>query len=478
MADSSLFSGLANTKARTFVILFGAIIAVGVGIAIFRGNKDTQDSLAKQSSQTVAVPSSIKATPGNVVPEKYRELQMQENERRAQEALEKKTSAIPTIIGAVGDPASKENADAAALEAALKGQDQKLQVGMEGVGFTNTNVFAKSPQEKAREDQEARLKEQRDRLEKMRLDKEKQAELERQNRLAEQQKREYQEAVNKIQTNMKNYAQGAHAEWSKFTPQQYVQGYYADKTRPKPGEKGAQGEGSQSGTTVEGVGQGGSRERAITPSGGIFSLPGDVRSRKQRVYVKAGTIMYGVLETSVNSDEPGPVLASIVSGKYAGSRLIGAFKHQGQQESIIISFDKMAVPKRTKSLDVDVVAIDTETARTALASDVDKHYLLRYGSLFASSLMAGYAKAISNEGTTTVSPLTGTTTTTTPPLDNKEKLLVALGQVGTEWGNQTKALFTTPYTVTVDKGTSVGLLFLSDVEVSDDSEGKTNGRRE
>lgn len=463
---SGLLAGLANARTRTFIIFFGAVVIIGLAIAIFRSGKNEEDPLAKQGSQAVAVPSTIKATPGNVVPERYRELQMQENERRAQEALQKKTSAIPTIIGAVSDP-GKDKVDTAALEAALKGPDQKLQVGMEGGDFAASDLIAKNPRDKAREEQEARLKEQRDRLEKMRLDKERQAEAERQRRIAERQQQEYKDAVQKIQTNMKNYAQGAHSEWSKFSPQQYVQGVLADKARPKPGEEDQAIIVAQSG----GASRSGSKEKNITSIGS--RIASEVRARKQRVYIKAGTIFYAVLETAVNSDEPGPVLATVVSGKYAGSRLIGGFKHQNQQESIIISFTKMSVPKRSKSIDVDAVAIDTETARTALASDVDHHYLLRYGSLFASSLLAGYGKAISQQGTTTVSPLTGTTTTSTPPLDNQEKLLVALGQVGTEWGNQTKPYFYTPYTVTVDKGTSVGLLFLSDVDITDESEGKT-----
>ncbi len=39
--------------------------------------------------------------------------------------------------------------------------------------------------------------------------------------------------------------------------------------------------------------------------------------------IKAGTIMFAVLDTAVNSDEPGPILATMVSGKYKGAKLIG-----------------------------------------------------------------------------------------------------------------------------------------------------------
>jgi hypothetical protein len=55
-------------------------------------------------------------------------------------------------------------------------------------------------------------------------------------------------------------------------------------------------------------------------------------------------------------------------------------------------------------------------------------------------------------------------------LDNKQIFEEALGELGTQWGQQIRPYFnSTPYTVTVDKGTSVGLLFLSDVEVTEES---------
>jgi intracellular multiplication protein IcmE len=158
----------------------------------------------------------------------------------------------------------------------------------------------------------------------------------------------------------------------------------------------------------------------------------------------------------------------VVSGKYNGAKLIGSFQHQAQQTAITISFNQMTVPKRIHSFSVSVVAIDPDTARTALATDYDRHLLQRYGSLFASSFLQGYGQAIAQQGTTTTSPLTGTTTTTTPPLDGKQQIQVALGEVGKQWSQQIKPYFNTPYTVTVDQGTSVGLLFLSDVEVTDE----------
>ncbi len=438
-------AGLSNAKTRTFVILFGTVILAGVGIAIMRsGNNGPADNLSKQGSQTAEIPSSIRSTPGSVVPEKYRELQEVENERRAQDALKKKSSAIPTIIGAI---ANDSNSPETLVDQAF---GPKLEAG--GAGF------GKSAADKAREDQEARIKQQRDKLEQDRLAKEQADQAQRARLAAEALEKDRlakaQADVQKLANQMKAYASGAYSDWNKISQQAYVRGELADKEYK-----------IETLTTTTTTTQTPANATRITRSGSPSSR---LRVAKPRLYIKAGSVLFGVLDTSVNSDEPGALLATVVSGKYTGAKMVGNFTHQAQQESVLINFTQMSIPKYAKSITVQAVAIDPDTARTALASDVDKHYLLRYGMLFASSFISGYGKAIASQGTTTTSPLTGATTSTTPPLSNKQIFEEALGEFGTQLGQATRPYFNTPYTVTVDQGTAVGILFLSDVELSSD----------
>ncbi len=460
--SSNLISGLSNSKTRTFVILFGAVIVVGIGIAVLRGGKKSEDMLSKQGSQAIAVPSSIRATPGNAVPEKYQELQKAENERRVQEAIQKKTSAIPTIIGAIADTTGKENPDALAIDAALKNQsNQKLLIGeaAEG-GFAGGGMaFGKSPQEKAREAQEARMREQQARLDKQRADQERQKELDRQRKLAQQQEKEYQAEVQRISNQMKSYVSGAYTEWSKYPAQQYVTGELANKQfkRSQPDFITTDNRGV---TTTSGG------ATTITRPGSASSRVGAPSRKKQ--FIKAGTILFAVMDTAVNSDEPGPVLATIVSGKFAGAKVMGSFQHAAQQESVIITFETLSLAKKDKTISIRAFAIDPDTARTALASDVNHHYLQRYGSLFASSFIQGYGQAVQSQGqTTTVSPF-GSVTTTQPPLDNKQIFFAAMGELGKQWSAAIKPYFNTPYTVTVDQGASLGILFMGDVDFVED----------
>jgi len=519
----NLFANVKNAKTRTFVILFGAIIVIGIAVAITRNRSANQDPLSKQGSQAVAVPTSIQSTPGSTVSEQYRELQIAENDRRAQDALKKKTSAIPTIIGAISEN-SQTGSDQSlnSLESALKdrqkgqGQGQGNGLGA-NAGFAGTDAFGsangpgggvggpgggangmaggqqglgsnaganaagnnpfgnasglggnaglgglgggKSPQEIAREQQEAKIREQRERLDKMREEKEAQKrreqELKAQQTQEEQERKAYEASVQKMAGQMKGYAQGAYSEWSKYPVQVFVQGDLATKKKSSPAdEKSAAGANKNEATH----GAGNTKSKTQAGPGGV---------QKPKTIIKAGTVLFGIMDTAVNSDENGPILATVVSGKYQGSKLIGSFQHGGQQEAIVVSFTQMSIPKATNSFSVQAVAIDPDTARTALASDVDRHYLLRYGSLFASAFLTGYANAIQQQGsTTTTSPLTGATTTSYPPLDNRQIFLSALGQVGTQWGQATRTYFNTPYTVTVDQGAAIGVLFLSDIDVS------------
>jgi intracellular multiplication protein IcmE len=178
----------------------------------------------------------------------------------------------------------------------------------------------------------------------------------------------------------------------------------------------------------------------------------------------AGTILYAVLDTAVNSDEPGPVMATIIEGKYTGAKLLGqmtTFPPYGQK--VMLSFNVMILPRNKKSLTVNAVAIDPNTARTALSTSTDNHYLMRFGSLFAASFLQGYGQALIQSGQTVMqTPIS--VTTSTPKLDPGEKVMVALGNVGTQFGSLLQQNFTRQPTVKVSSGTGIGILFMNDVQ--------------
>lgn len=186
--------------------------------------------------------------------------------------------------------------------------------------------------------------------------------------------------------------------------------------------------------------------------------------------IKAGSVMFAVLDTAVNSDEPSPVMATIIQGPLKGAKLLGGLQLVGQK--VILSFQTISIPKMEKSISLSAVAIDPETARTAVATDVDNHYMLRYGTLFASSFISGMAQAISESGSSTVITPFGISQSH-DEYSTSEKVAIGMGEVGKQYSQTLKQNFNTPPTVKVASGTGLGILFMQDLSVPVETVSKT-----
>jgi intracellular multiplication protein IcmE len=188
-----------------------------------------------------------------------------------------------------------------------------------------------------------------------------------------------------------------------------------------------------------------------------------------KIIIKTGDVLFAVIDTSVNSDEPGPILATIVSGKLKGAKLIGSFNLPTNANKMIISFNTMSVPGAKSSTSISAYAIDANTARTALSSDTNHHYLLRYGSLFASSFLEGFGNAFQSANTTITIGGSGSGNNTTTIQGGGagqsalENAVIGLATVGKNWGQVAQTLVNRPTTVQVYSGTGIGVLFTQDL---------------
>lgn len=179
--------------------------------------------------------------------------------------------------------------------------------------------------------------------------------------------------------------------------------------------------------------------------------------------IKAGAVLYAVLDTAVDSDYPDtPVMATLVSGDYKGAKLLGSIKTVKNGQRVMLVFNLMTMDAWPTGVTVNAFAIDPDSARSAVATSVDNHYMLRYGSLFASSFLQGLGQAVQESGTT-VSSDTGVVTQSTANLNTQETILVALGQVGQSASGEVAKLQGTPPTVKVKAGIGIGVLFMADV---------------
>lgn len=183
--------------------------------------------------------------------------------------------------------------------------------------------------------------------------------------------------------------------------------------------------------------------------------------------IKAGTVLFGVLDTAVNSDYPdSPVMVTIVEGRYKGAKLLGKLVATkgvtGQMDRIALNFSKMNMDEWPASKSINAFAIDPDTARSVMASSVDYHYLQRFGAMFATSFLQGYGNAILTSGSTQTTGIFGTSSVH-PNLSPGQKIGAALGQVGQTIGAATANYINRPPTVRVDSGVGLGILFMSDI---------------
>ncbi|KTD32758.1 protein IcmE (DotG) [Legionella nautarum] len=254
----------------------------------------------------------------------------------------------------------------------------------------------------------------------------------------------YQQKIQQRTSQMLGTANQSLNAWQKVTTQTYVSGNEEKK---------------KSSTTTE-------IHQSSMPSG-----PGtegeNAPIRPQGAIIKTGDVLFAVLDTSVNSDEPGPILATIVSGKLRGAKLIGSFNLPTNAEKMVISFNTMSVPGAPKTTSISAYAIDPNTARTALSSKTNHHYLLRYGSLFASSFLEGFGNAFQSANTTvTIGGTGGGQNVTVQNGIGRSALqnaVIGLATLGKAWGQVAQQQFSTPTTVEVYSGTTLGILFTQDV---------------
>lgn len=194
---------------------------------------------------------------------------------------------------------------------------------------------------------------------------------------------------------------------------------------------------------------------AVTTSTASSRMP-----RPQPVILaQPGHISFAVLDTSIKSTEPGPVMATIEDGRFSGAKLLGGYvRHAGR---VVVEFNEMTL--HHQSYPIQAVAITTDTARTALSTYTNYHVLYRYGWLIGASLLEGVTNALQYANTDTY--LTGSGVgVVSQQLSNGQIAASAIGNVGTVLAPIMEKRFDTPPTVHVTAGTGVGILFMKPVE--------------
>lgn len=179
---------------------------------------------------------------------------------------------------------------------------------------------------------------------------------------------------------------------------------------------------------------------------------------KGPILAQPGHISFGELLTAMNSNEPGPVEAEIVSGRFQGAKLLGGFKRE--KDRLVIQFNEMTW--NHQSYAISAYAINAKTARTYVATSVNHHTLARWGSLIAASFLGGVDNALDMANTNET--LGNGYAVVTQQLTDGEIPMYAAGNVGNVLTPILAKRFNEPPTVREAQGAPIGLLFMKPVQ--------------
>ena len=164
------------------------------------------------------------------------------------------------------------------------------------------------------------------------------------------------------------------------------------------------------------------------------------------------------------------MIATIISGPLKGAKVIGSATIQNTE--LKVAFSKINFGSTTGVF--NATAIDAETAESIINGNKDKHYLERYGLLFATSFMEGIGDAVladiegkreaaaANQSTVDANgnPLPVTYETT----NWGDRAIAALSDVGDTINTAAIAEYNSipELTITVPAGKLIGILLTSD----------------
>lgn len=152
----------------------------------------------------------------------------------------------------------------------------------------------------------------------------------------------------------------------------------------------------------------------------------DAAERKGKLVVSAGSIYYAQMLTEANSDVPGPIMAQVLTGPFAGGRAIGEF--QTTRNYLIVSFKTIAF--KNKNIAVNILALDPESTLGGVATEVDPRYFSRVLLPAAAAFLSEYGKVISTPSSTVAvtGASGGTTTTDTQKPTTKDAMYAGIGE--------------------------------------------------
>ena len=187
----------------------------------------------------------------------------------------------------------------------------------------------------------------------------------------------------------------------------------------------------------------------------------------------AGETVAAVLNMAINTDTAGPVKATILNGPLKGGVLLGTVARNGYTATA--TFTTLSFPGKGVSIPINAVNFDTEQGTVGNADSVNRHLMVRYAVKPLMAALVGIGDAFAKaQQTTDVSTIGNTSVVTTGSGTLSDRAIGAIG-VGalSEQIKSDAALLGVSPTVKVNMGSTIGIIFMSDVIYSPGQTNKT-----
>lgn len=203
-------------------------------------------------------------------------------------------------------------------------------------------------------------------------------------------------------------------------------------------------------------------------TGNSAAYRGDEAATDGRLIVPAGSVYYAQMLMEANSDIPGPIMAQVLTGPFAGGRAIGTF--ETYRDHLAIRFKTVAI--RNRQFTVDILALDPDTTLGGVVTEVDPRYFSRVLMPAAAAFIKAYGETLSEPAsTTTVTGGTGTSVTTNEQEENdsRDAMYAGIGEAADRVGRYVdEEASSIKRLVRVAVGTPIGLFFVSAVRDNED----------
>jgi intracellular multiplication protein IcmE len=199
----------------------------------------------------------------------------------------------------------------------------------------------------------------------------------------------------------------------------------------------------------------------LNASGMQQMAPQEPLPEPAKIVLPAGTVAYSQLLSEANTDAKSPILGQILDGKFKGARIIGSFT--ANDRYILMTFSRMTL--KNKSYSINAVALNPDTNLAGMRTHYDGRYFRRIVLPAAAEFVEGLGSAIADDTQSTNVSLTGGTVITEKDnLDVKQELGRGVEEAARELGDifDEEAQGIEPL-IRVEAGTPLALFFTEDV---------------